>query len=159
MKRRKKERFLIRRMYFPQVKDLPVINKLMNQLSGKKRRLALMKAHQVYVPAFVDEAMRVYAARDRKFKTEPMVGIAAIYFVQTLNGLKSGIEDVVVDKKYRGLGLGKKLVRALIGAAKRKKAKYIDLTSNPKRVEANALYQKLGFKKRETNVYRLELAS
>ena len=31
------------------------------------------------------------------------------------------------------------------------------LTSKPSRVEANALYQALGFKQRETNVYQMSL--
>jgi ribosomal protein S18 acetylase RimI-like enzyme len=33
----------------------------------------------------------------------------------------------------------------------------VDLTSRPSREAANRLYQRAGFKPRETNVYRLEL--
>jgi hypothetical protein len=35
--------------------------------------------------------------------------------------------------------------------------KGVSLTCNPRRVAANALYQKMGFKKWETNVYWYEL--
>ena len=35
----------------------------------------------------------------------------------------------------------------------------IDLTSRPSRMEANEMYQKMGFEKRETNVYRKYVAS
>ena len=34
---------------------------------------------------------------------------------------------------------------------------YIELTSNPTRIEAHGLYQKLGFNIRKTNVYRKEI--
>lgn len=33
----------------------------------------------------------------------------------------------------------------------------LELTSRPSNVTANAWYQKLGFEKRETNVYRMKL--
>jgi hypothetical protein len=31
------------------------------------------------------------------------------------------------------------------------------LTSNPKRIAANKLYQAMGFERKETNVYRMKL--
>ena len=36
-------------------------------------------------------------------------------------------------------------------------ASEVDLTSRPSRKAANALYQKIGFVQRETNVYRFEI--
>ena len=35
--------------------------------------------------------------------------------------------------------------------------KNINLTSRPQRMAANNFYQKIGFEKQETNVYRLEI--
>jgi len=87
-----------------------------------------------------------------------IIGMGSIYFIRTLGGFKGYIEDVVIDKNYRGLGLGRRLVCKLIEVAKEHGATRIDLTSNPKRKIANALYIKLGFKKINTNFYRLELA-
>ena len=63
------------------------------------------------------------------------------------------IESVVVSSKMRGKGLGRKLMEHLIEEASRMKVDCIHLTSNPKREAANALYQKMGFKKKETNCY------
>ena len=63
------------------------------------------------------------------------------------------IESVVVSSKMIGKGLGRKLMELLIGEAARMKVDCIHLTSNPKRVAANALYQKLGFERKETNCY------
>jgi len=68
---------------------------------------------------------------------------------------KSIIEDVVVDKDSRGQGIGTNLISVLIKKAKAENVSYIDLTSRPSRQEGNKLYEKLGFKKRDTNVYRL----
>ena len=34
----------------------------------------------------------------------------------------------------------------------------IHLTSNPKREAANALYQKMGFEKKETNCYMMKIS-
>ena len=67
------------------------------------------------------------------------------------------IEDVVVDHIYRGQGIGKALILKAIELAKALGGQCIDLTSRPSRIEANHLYQNLGFEKRETNVYRFKL--
>ena len=63
------------------------------------------------------------------------------------------IESVVVSSKMRGKGLGRKLMEHLIEEAARMKVDCIHLTSNPKREAANALYQEMGFEKKETNCY------
>ena len=63
------------------------------------------------------------------------------------------IESVVVSSKMRSKGLGRKLMQHLIAEAARMKVDCIHLTSNPYRIAANALYQKLGFERKETNCY------
>ena len=64
------------------------------------------------------------------------------------------IESVVVSSKMRGKGLGLKLMEHLLAEAYRMNADCIHLTSNPKRVAANALYQSIGFTLHKTNVYK-----
>lgn len=83
-----------------------------------------------------------------------IIGMATLIIYQTLMGRIGRVEDVVVHKAHRGKGLGEQLVEALIARARSYGLKHIDLTSSPKRVAANALYQKLGFVKRKTNAYR-----
>lgn len=63
------------------------------------------------------------------------------------------IESVVVSSKMRGKGLGRKLMEHLLAEAERMNVDCIHLTSNPMREAANALYQKMGFEKKETNCY------
>lgn len=87
---------------------------------------------------------------------EHIVGMALLCVIMRIDKRTGQIEDVVVDDGYRGKGIGKMLMQTLIALARKKKLKAIYLTSRPARVAANALYQKIGFKQKETNVYRLE---
>ena len=78
----------------------------------------------------------------------------AVYHVPT--GIRSIIEDVIVDGSARGQGIGEALMRRAIELAKEKGAGNISLTSNPLRESANRLYLRVGFKKRETNAYQIK---
>jgi ribosomal protein S18 acetylase RimI-like enzyme len=72
-------------------------------------------------------------------------------------GRKFWIEDVVVDQNARGQGMGERLVISALNYARLIGAKEVRLTSRPSRVAANKLYQKMGFVKYETNVYKYDL--
>ena len=78
-----------------------------------------------------------------------------VYRVPT--GIRSIIEDVIVDNSVRGQGVGEALMKYAIDLARGKGASNISLTCNPMRESANRLYQRMGFKKRETNAYQLKL--
>ena len=73
------------------------------------------------------------------------------------SGVKGWIEDVVVDSRHRGLGLGKRLLLFVHQCAKELGVGSLILTSAPHRVEANGLYRSLGYEQRNTNAYRLKL--
>ena len=79
----------------------------------------------------------------------------AVYRVPT--GLRSIIEDVIVDESARGQGIGESLMHFAIDLAREKGAGNISLTSNPMRESANKLYLRVGFKKRQTNAYQMKL--
>ena len=98
-------------------------------------------------------ACTLLAARD---KVGNIAGVLALVVFRTPTGVHAWIEDVVVDEKARGQGMGEALTRAGIELAREKGARGVDLTSRPAREAANRLYQRLGFKRRETNLYRLE---
>jgi ribosomal protein S18 acetylase RimI-like enzyme len=71
----------------------------------------------------------------------------------TTTGNHCRIEDVVVDEKHRGKGLGRRLMSKTIEALREMNVKRVELTSRPSRTVANKLYRSLGFKLRKTNVY------
>ena len=83
-----------------------------------------------------------------------IVGSLTLATFRIPTGLRAWIEDVVVDANARGHGVGEALNTAAIEEARRRGAVTVDLTSRPSREAANRLYQRLGFKARETNVYR-----
>ncbi|HEG44303.1 MAG TPA: GNAT family N-acetyltransferase [Phycisphaerales bacterium] len=83
-----------------------------------------------------------------------IIGMLTLVLYRTPSALRSRIEDVVVDEQSRGKGIGQALVRYAINIARDKKAFNVDLTSEPNRKSAHKLYENIGFKKHETNVYR-----
>jgi len=88
---------------------------------------------------------------------DEIVGALFLGLFRSPTGLHAWIEDVVVDAAYRGRGIGEALTRAGIERARELGAHEVNLTSRPSREAANRLYQRIGFQKRNTNVYRLDL--
>ena len=86
-----------------------------------------------------------------------IVGSLTLAMFPIPTGIRAWIEDVVVDSNARGHGVGEALNMAALEHAKKNGAITVDLTSRPSREAANRLYQRIGFKARETKVYRYEL--
>ena len=86
-----------------------------------------------------------------------IVGTLTLALYRIPTGLKSWIEDVVVDESAGRQGIGEALNRAALDEARRRGAKDVSLTSRPSREAANRLYQRIGFERRETNLYRYSL--
>ena len=89
-------------------------------------------------------------------KDEQIAGMLTVGIYYSPTGGKAWIEDVVVDEAFRGQGLSKLLVAHAIEFTKSQQIPSLMLTSNPKRIAANKLYQKMGFERKETNVYRMK---
>jgi ribosomal protein S18 acetylase RimI-like enzyme len=86
-----------------------------------------------------------------------IVGSLTLAFYRIPTGLKAWIEDVVVDSSARGAGVGEALNQAALAEARARGAKNVSLTSRASREAANRLYQRIGFVRYETNLYRYEL--
>ena len=86
-----------------------------------------------------------------------IAGMLTVGTYYSPTGGKAWIEDVVVDSRFRGQGLSKKLVAHAIEFTKSLQIPTLMLTSNPKRVAANHLYQAMDFQPKETNVYKMNL--
>lgn len=83
----------------------------------------------------------------------PIVGMLCLTVYRVPTGLRSMIEDVVVDGSARRKGIGEALMQRAIELAREAGAEGVSLTSNPQREAANLLYQSLGFQLRQTNPY------
>ena len=89
--------------------------------------------------------------------SSPIVGILTLIVYRVPTGIRARVEDVVVDETMRGKGIGEALVRYALSMARDVGADGVALTSNPKREAANRLYQRLGFKPWQTNLYFYQL--
>jgi ribosomal protein S18 acetylase RimI-like enzyme len=98
----------------------------------------------------------VLIARDLR-NNALIVGTLTLVVFRIPTGIRAWIEDVVVDETMRGRGVGEVLSREAIRRAAASGALTVDLTSRPSRDAANRLYQRLGFTRRDSNVYRYTL--
>lgn len=89
-------------------------------------------------------------------KDNQIAGMLTVGIYYSPTGGKAWIEDVVIDETFRGQGLSKIMLSHAIDFVKAKQIPLLMLTSNPKRIAANKLYQASGFERKETNVYRME---
>ena len=125
--------------------------------------LGLMKELNAEIPVTAQTQQRAVASPGtRIFVAENdekhIIGCATLCVFESPTGRKASVEDVVVLLAYRGQGIGRTLLERIINFARTKLAPIdLRLTSNPTRTEANALYQALGFEKRDTNVYKMEI--
>ena len=101
-----------------------------------------------------DTSSTLMVARNERAE---IIGALTLTVYRVPTGIRSIIEDVIVDSSARGQGIGEALIKRAIEVARGKGASNISLTSNPMRESANRLYLRVGFKKRETNAYQIKL--
>lgn len=116
-----------------------------------------------------DPRFYLFVAIDSERPDDGYLGMASVVFGRTVNKWIGEIHDVVVDGQSRGKGIGKALVQRLIDLAGQLSTNWdakmeLCLTSRPSRIEANALYVKLGFVltaqaigEQGTNFYRMKI--
>jgi ribosomal protein S18 acetylase RimI-like enzyme len=125
------------------------LNRLLPQLSSTATVLTLTELRDL-----VDSnSTTLFVARNEG----KLVGTLTLVVFRIPTGLRGWVEDVVVDEAARGTGVGEVLTLAAIEEARRRGVRSIDLTTRPTRDAANRLYSRLGFERRETNVYRFSL--
>ena len=123
---------------------------LMKELNAELTVTAQQQQRSVGSPG-----TRIFVAENDE---KHIVGCATLCVYESPTGRKASVEDVVVLQAYRGQGIGRTLLQRIIDFAGTKLSPIdLHLTSNPKREEANALYQSLGFERRDTNVFMMNL--
>jgi len=129
---------------------LTSVNRLLPQLSKSAKLIDIKQLNRLTE----SECTRLYFAKEG---TE-VLGMLSLVVFPIPTGIKSWIEDVVVDERARGKGVGKALMKKALAEAGNLGTKSIDLTSRPSRETANKLYQSIGYQERETNVYRYKIS-
>jgi ribosomal protein S18 acetylase RimI-like enzyme len=124
------------------------VGRLLPQLSGSAAPLTADDLSRI----ISHQAITLFIAHGES----GIVGMLTLVSFPLPSGLRARIEDVVVDQDARGQGVGTALTMAAVELAQRQGARSIDLTSRASRIEANRLYQQLGFQLRDSNVYRYQ---
>ena len=78
-----------------------------------------------------------------------IIGYASLHIIEKVNRRSCLIEDVVISKEYRGIGIGKILINHIIDFSKTKKCDKIILNSSESNIR---FYEKLGFTKNEVQM-------
>jgi GNAT superfamily N-acetyltransferase len=101
-----------------------------------------------------DPAVTLFVAKEG----DEIVGTTTLVVYTTPFWIKARLDEVVVDESARGKGVGEALVKASLDLAREKGVEVVELQSGVQRAEAHRLYERMGFKRRETNVYRIVLS-
>ncbi|KAG2219517.1 hypothetical protein INT45_002834 [Circinella minor] len=132
-----------------------LVKQQFNQLVLLFQQLSSAATENTVRNALASSQNRVLVAISGK---NTIAGALIVAMTPCASGIRVHIEDVIVDDNYRRQGIATKLLQeAIERGVKDFDARTIDLTSRPDRDAANKLYKKLGFKQRETNVYRYEV--
>ena len=83
-----------------------------------------------------------------------IAGTLSLVIFRIPTGLRAWIEDVVVDEAASRQGIGTMLTREAIRLAREAGVRTVDLSTRPSRVAAGRLYEREGFKQRDTRMYR-----
>lgn len=102
-----------------------------------------------------DPAATLLVAKDG----EDIVGTTTVIVYTTPFWIKARLDEVVVDANARGKGVGEALVKAALDVGRAKGAQVAELQSGrgEARKAAHRLYERLGFKPRDTDVMRIVL--
>lgn len=126
------------------------LSELMNQLVPEGVMVTKKDLEQIVR----SDSSLLFVAKDGN----AIIGSFTLVVYRIPTGSKAIVEDVVVDQSRRRQHIGEAMIRHAINYAKEHGIVKIDLTSRPEKAAANRLYQKLGFVKRQTNVYRYDLS-
>jgi ribosomal protein S18 acetylase RimI-like enzyme len=86
-----------------------------------------------------------------------IIGTLTLAVFPIPTGVRAWIEDVVVDEAASRQGAGTALTQEALRIARGQGARTVDLTSRPSREAAGRLYERLGFERRESRLYRFTL--
>jgi len=88
-----------------------------------------------------------------------IVGMLTLHTFVAATGIHAWIQDLVVDKDSKGRGVSEILTREAVRLGIEQGARTAELTSRPSHLGAGRLYERIGFERRQTHLYRYRLSS
>jgi ribosomal protein S18 acetylase RimI-like enzyme len=128
------------------------LHKALNQLIPQLGKHKIPPTLEELKKLVASDCSTLLVARRSK-EDDPIVGILCLTIYRVPTGVRSIIEDLIVDESTRRQGIGEALVRYAIELAREAGAGGVSLTSNLQREAANRLYRSMGFELRKTNPY------
>jgi len=116
-------------------------------------KLSFPALSRAEIEALVSSSSSILLVARYPDEQAPITGMLTLIVYRVPTGIRARIEDVIVDETMRGKGIGGALMRYALNMAREAGADGVALTSNPRREAANRMYQHLGFKRWETNLY------
>lgn len=135
----------IERVTEPDERLVEAVARLLPQLSPKRTPPGLLELAEL---AAAPGTILLVA-----FEGDEVQGMLTLVLYRVPTGIRGWIHDVVVDEAARGRGVGGALTGEALRLAEHAGAVSVELTTRADRAEANRLYRRLGFERRETNVY------
>lgn len=121
--------------------------RLFKELSGKEFRFSPSVINKI----FSDPNLLHFVA---KGDDSQIVGYCCVVVMNLLQGTRYHIESVVVDQDWRKHGIGFSMLSNVLDYLNNIGASHVNLTCNPNRKDAIKLYEKMGFSRPNTDVYR-----
>ena len=134
--------------------DLKDINTLIPQLTLSLQSPPLLN-HKILKRLLSQDNYCCAVVRAKLSRRYGIIALGTVHFSLLPSGLIAETGDLVVDDKYKGLGLGRVILEKLINEAEKKGSRHISLRVNPARKEAIKMYLSLGFKNYPAVFYRI----
>lgn len=122
--------------------DLPELSRLFEELSGKKTNFDLMVRNFECIQKSEDYV--VLGARYGDKLVGSLMGIVCHDLVGECKPFMV-IENVIVSDRFRGQGIGKKLMNEIEGIGRGKDCYYMVFVSGAQRKDAHKFYESLGY--------------
>ena len=126
--------------------DIPSILKLLYDLGRLIPKSDIEKENfeKLIKEFFIDTRKKILVAETDNIK---IIGLVSIMFLSRLNqnALEMYIPELIIDKDYRNMGIGRQLINSCIVLAKNKKCHRIRLESANHRIDSHLFYKHMGF--------------
>jgi ribosomal protein S18 acetylase RimI-like enzyme len=127
---------------------LTAVERLVPQLGPGK-----IAPTRAYLESIIHSGSSILLTARYPGETDPVAGILTLAIYRVPTGIRSIVEDVIVDEGFRRRGIAEALLKHAVELARKAGAENVSLSANPSREAAHWLYQKLGFSRRESYFY------